>query len=120
MVPVVLTAKPQLAFCVGETPARCGAERIGLFSPAQNRQRFYFRCIVNCGNSLDGAFDSETVDAQDRLLSNGFSFRKLYDRQACVGLLHFFSFFEISKLQILNGARKFDSRRLHKYLVYYQ
>jgi len=26
----------------------------------------------------------------------------------------------ISKLQILNGARKFASRRLHHYLIYYQ
>jgi hypothetical protein len=63
---------------------------------------------------------------QDRL-SNGFFFgspafrgAKLYDGRACVGLLALSSFCRISKLQNLNGDERFDSRRLHHYLFYYQ
>jgi hypothetical protein len=71
----------------------------------------------------------KTGDAQNRLFSNGFSFRKpllseqictiIDDRQACVGLLALSSFLRISKLQNLNGDERFDSRRLH-HLFYYQ
>jgi|ERR1700677_2116634 hypothetical protein len=70
MVPGRGDRKPQLAFCVGETSGQMWRPDTAIFTPA-NRQRFYFRFTVHCENSLDGAFDSETGDAQERLLSSG-------------------------------------------------
>jgi hypothetical protein len=46
-----------------------------------------------------------------------FQEAKLYDGQAWVGLLTLSSFFRISKLQILNGVGKFDSRRLDDFSI---
>ena len=70
MVPGRGDRKPQLAFCVGETSGQMWRPDTAIFTRA-NRQRFYFRFTVHCENSLDGAFDSETGDAQERLLSSG-------------------------------------------------
>jgi hypothetical protein len=44
----------------------------------------------------------------------------LYDGQAYVGLLALSSRCRISKLQTLKVDERFDSRRLHHYLFYYQ
>lgn len=70
---VAVTANLSQRSVLGRPLARCGDRRAIFTRP--NRQRFYFQFTVNCENRLDGAFDSETRDAQERLLSSGNSSR---------------------------------------------
>ncbi len=73
MVPGRCNRKPQLALCVGEPPGKMWRRADRAIFTCANRQRSYFRFIVNFENQPKMVLSSlKTGDAQNRLFRMDF------------------------------------------------